>query len=66
MQAISATDTPVQLTTLLIRAQQEPLIIRHNHQDMAVMLSAAEYRRLSKRPLARIDPQLAALLDACD
>ena len=66
MQAISATDTPVKLTTLLTWAQQEPLIIRHNQQDMAVMLSAAEYRRLSKRPLDGIDPKLAALLDACD
>jgi PHD/YefM family antitoxin component YafN of YafNO toxin-antitoxin module len=66
MQAISATNPRLKLTTLLTKAQQEPLLIRHNQQDMAVMLSADEYRRLSKRPPASIDAKLAALLDACD
>jgi PHD/YefM family antitoxin component YafN of YafNO toxin-antitoxin module len=66
MRAISATNSRLKLTTLLSRAQQEPLIIRHNHQDMAVMLSAAEYRRLSRRRPAGIDPKLAAMIDACD
>ncbi|MGA9718447.1 MAG: hypothetical protein WBQ79_09225 [Acidobacteriaceae bacterium] len=65
MQAISVTDTRLNLTTLLSKAQQEPVLIRHNQQDMAVMLSATEYQRLAKRP-ASIDPKLAALLDACD
>lgn len=71
MQAISATDTPLNLTALLNRAQQEPLMIRRNQRDVAVMLSAAEYMRLSKRPSASvrftpIDPRLAATLDGCD
>jgi PHD/YefM family antitoxin component YafN of YafNO toxin-antitoxin module len=66
MRAISATNSRLKLTTLLTRAQQEPLIIRHKEQDMAVMLSAAEYRRLSKRRPAAIDPKLVALLDASD
>lgn len=65
MQAISVTDTRLNLTTLLSKAQQEPVLIRHNQQDMAVMLSATEYQRLAKRP-GSIDPKLAALLDACD
>ena len=71
MQAISATDTRLKLTTLLSKAQQEPVLIRHNQRDMAVMLSATEYQRLAKRPSATarprsIDSKLAALLDACD
>jgi PHD/YefM family antitoxin component YafN of YafNO toxin-antitoxin module len=71
MQAISATDTRLKLTTLLSKAQQEPVLIRHNQRDMAVMLSATEYQRLAKGPsaparLRSIDPKLAALLDACD
>lgn len=71
MQAISATDTPLNLTALLNRAQQEPLMIRRNQRDVAVMLSAAEYLRLNKRPSgsvrpAAIDARLAATLDACD
>lgn len=71
MQAISATDTPLNLTALLNRAQHEPVMIRRHQRDVAVMLSAAEYMRLSKRPSrcvrhAAIDPHLAATLDACD
>lgn len=66
MQAISATNPRLKLTTLLTKAQQEPLLIRHNQQDMAVMLSATEYRRISSRPPVSIDARLAAMLDGCD
>jgi hypothetical protein len=71
MQAISATVARLKLTTLLNKAQREPVMIRDNHRDVAVMLSATEYRRLNDRPLAvvrhaAIDPKLAVLLDASD
>jgi hypothetical protein len=71
MHAISATDAKLKLATLLSKAQREPVMIRHNHRDVAVMLSATEYRRLSDGPVAAsqrmvIDPKLAALLDASD
>jgi PHD/YefM family antitoxin component YafN of YafNO toxin-antitoxin module len=68
MHAISASDTNLKLATLLSKAQREPVMIRHNQQDIAVMLSATEYRRLNHRPAAigLIDPKLAALLDASD
>jgi hypothetical protein len=71
MHAISATDTKLKLAVLLNRAQREPVMIRDNHRDVAVMLSATEYHRLAGRPFAAahlnaIDPKLAALLDASD
>jgi hypothetical protein len=71
MHAISATDAKLKLATLLSKAQREPVMIRHNHRDVAVMLSATEYRRLNHRPASAsqrtvIDPKLAALLDASD
>ncbi|HEY3988492.1 MAG TPA: type II toxin-antitoxin system Phd/YefM family antitoxin [Acidobacteriaceae bacterium] len=71
MHAISATDASLKLTSLLSKAQREPVIIRHNQRDVAVMLSVTEYQRLNKRPsasarIAQIDPKLVALLDACD
>jgi prevent-host-death family protein len=72
MQAISATDAKLKLATLLNRAQREPVMIRRNDRDVAVMLSATEYNRLHDRrprrtvPLGRIDEKLAALLDASD
>lgn len=71
MQAISASDAKLKLATLLNRAQREPVMIRSNDKDFAVMLSATEYHRLNSRPFAAtrfsaIDPKLAALLDASD
>lgn len=71
MQAISASDAKLKLATLLNKAQREPLMIRSNDRDIAVMLSATEYQRLSDRPRAkaqrpRIDAKLVALLDASD
>jgi prevent-host-death family protein len=69
MQAISATDAKLKLATLLNRAQREPVMIRRNDRDVAVMLSATEYTRLNdRRPqtTGRIDEKLAALLDASD
>jgi prevent-host-death family protein len=70
MTAISATDAKLKLATLLNQAQRGPVMIRRNHRDVAVMLSATEYRRLHDGPVAAqrtvIDPKLAALLDASD
>ena len=71
MQAISASDAKLKLATLLSKAQREPLMIRSNDRDIAVMLSATEYQRLSDRPRAKaqrpqIDAKLVALLDASD
>ena len=71
MQAISASDAKLKLATLLNRAQREPLMIRSNDRDIAVMLSATEYQRLNDRPRAkaprpRINAKLVALLDASD
>ena len=71
MTAISATDANLKLATLLNQAQRGPVMIRENHRDVAVMLSATEYRRRHDDPTAAsrrtvIDPKLAALLDASD
>ena len=71
MHAISATDAKLKLATLLSKAQREPVMIRDNHRDIAVMLSATEYHRLNERAgrgsrRMTIDPKLAALLDESD
>ena len=71
MHAISATDAKLTLATILSQVQLEPVMIRHDQRDVAVVLSATEYYRLNERPLlaghrAVIDPKLAALIDASD
>lgn len=70
MQAISATNASLKLTTLVHKAQRGPVMIRHNQRNIAVMISATEYQRLSEPVMGagrpQIDEKLAALLDACD
>lgn len=46
MRHISATDAKQRLAALLDAAQREPVVIRRQNRDVAVVLSSAEYDRL--------------------
>lgn len=46
MQYVSATDAKQRLAALLDTAQREPVMIRRQKRDVAVILSRAEYDRL--------------------
>jgi prevent-host-death family protein len=46
MQYISATEAKQRLAALLDAAQSEPVIIRRQNRDIAVVLSAKEFDRL--------------------
>lgn len=46
MRHISATDAKQRLAALLDAAQREPIVIRRQNRDVAVVLSSAEYERL--------------------
>jgi prevent-host-death family protein len=46
MRHISATDAKQRLAALLDAAQREPVMIRRQNRDVAVVLSPAEYDRL--------------------
>ena len=46
MQHVSATDAKQRLAALLDAAQREPIIIRRQNRDVAVLLSPQEYDRL--------------------
>ncbi|HEV7136220.1 MAG TPA: type II toxin-antitoxin system Phd/YefM family antitoxin [Steroidobacteraceae bacterium] len=46
MRHISATDAKQRLAALLDAAQREPIVIRRQNRDIAVVLSSAEYDRL--------------------
>jgi prevent-host-death family protein len=46
MQFISATDAKQRLAALLDAAQREPVMIRRQKRDVAVLLSPHEYDRL--------------------
>ena len=46
MRYVSATDAKQRLAALLDAAQREPVVIRRQKRDVAVLLSPQEYERL--------------------
>ena len=46
MKTVAATEAKIRLGALLDEAQREPIIIRRQDRDIAVVLSMADYERL--------------------
>lgn len=51
MKAVSATDAKQRLAALLDAAQHEPILIRRQNRDVAVIISAEEYERFRKKKI---------------
>jgi len=67
MKTVSATDAKQRLAALLDAAQREPVLIRRQNRDVAVIMSAEEYDRIRNvnvaellRTMDRISEQAAA------
>jgi antitoxin Phd len=67
VRSVSATDAKQRLAALLDAAQREPVLIRRQNRDVAVIMSAEEYERIRginnaelKRIMDRIGAQAAA------
>jgi len=67
VKTVSATDAKQRLAALLDAAQREPILIRRQNRDVAVIMSAQEYERIRKanitelkRTMDRIGSQAAA------
>jgi antitoxin Phd len=67
MKTVSATDAKQRLAALLDAAQREPVLIRRQNRDVAVIMSAQEYERIRRinideleRTMDRISAQAAA------
>jgi prevent-host-death family protein len=67
MRSVSATEAKQRLAALLDAAQREPVVIRRQNRDVAVIMSAEEYERIRgirnadlKRIMDRIGAQAAA------
>jgi prevent-host-death family protein len=67
MKTVSATDAKQRLAALLDAAQREPVLIRRQNRDVAVIMSAEEYQRIRKitvdellQTMDRISEQAAA------
>ena len=52
VQTVSATDAKQRLAALLDAAQREPVLIRRQNRDVAVIMSAGEYERMRDRAAA--------------
>jgi len=48
MKTVSATDAKQRLAALLDAAQREPVLIRRQNRDVAVIMSAEEYERIRR------------------
>ena len=48
MRSVSATDAKQRLAALLDAAQREPILIRRQNRDVAVIISAEEYARIRR------------------
>ena len=48
MRTVSATEAKQRLAALLDAAQREPVLIRRQNRDVAVIMSAEEYERIRK------------------
>jgi prevent-host-death family protein len=67
MRTVSATEAKQRLAALLDAAQREPVLIRRQNRDVAVIMSAEEYERIRKikvdellQTMDRIGAQAAA------
>jgi prevent-host-death family protein len=67
MKTVSATEAKQRLAALLDAAQREPVLIRRQNRDVAVIMSAQEYDRIRgvniaelERTMDRISSQAAA------
>jgi prevent-host-death family protein len=54
MRSVSATDAKQRLAALLDAAQREPILIRRQNRDVAVIMSAEEYERIRKSNIAEL------------
>ena len=54
MRSVSATEAKQRLAALLDAAQREPVVIRRQNRDVAVIMSAEEYERIRKVNIAEL------------
>ena len=61
MRTVSATEAKQRLAAVLDQAQHEPILIRRQKRDVAVVLSPREYQRLRGLNLQELDQYCARI-----
>jgi prevent-host-death family protein len=54
MRSVSATDAKQRLAALLDATQREPIVIRRQNRDVAVIMSAEEYEKIRRVNIAEL------------
>jgi prevent-host-death family protein len=54
MKTVSATDAKQRFATLIDAAQREPVVIRRQNRDVAVIISAEEFERTRRVNIAEL------------
>ena len=54
MKTVSATDAKQRLAALLDAAQREPVVIRRQNRDVAVIISVEEYERIRRNNIKEL------------
>jgi prevent-host-death family protein len=54
MRSVCATEAKQRLAALLDAAQREPVVIRRQNRDVAVIMSAEQYERIRKVNIAEL------------
>jgi prevent-host-death family protein len=54
MKVVSATDAKQRFAALLDAAQKEPVVIRRQNRDVAVIISAEQYERIHKNDVEEL------------
>ena len=54
MKTVSATDAKQRLAALLDAAQREPVMIRRQNRDVAVIISVEEYERIRRNNIKEL------------
>jgi prevent-host-death family protein len=55
MRIVSATEAKQRLAAVLDAAQREPVLIRRQKRDVAVIISADEYERIRRSNIAELE-----------
>ena len=54
MKSVSATEAKQRFAALIDAAQREPVVIRRQRRDVAVIVSVADYERIRKANIAEL------------
>jgi len=66
MKTVSATEAKQRFAAVLDAAQREPIVVRRQNRDVAVILSAEQYERIRKANIAELKRTMDRISDQAE